>query len=257
MSEALDTRRSPLRVVADVLFGGWFLLVFTVCVLICLLGILVVPGLERRQRIAKTMSQLVFLLTATGPDCEGFDQLPEGPCVLVANHQSYLDGVVMTAALPPRVSFVIKAEMRDVPLAGWLLVRIDSFFVKRDDKRASASAARQILKAARAGRALGFFPEGTFQDYTGIHPFRRGAFAAAKAGKLPIVPVALTGTRDILRCYRWWPRIGRIRIKMLPPITAEDVDQLSAGQLADRARQMIMSETGERDLVLEPVESAA
>ncbi|MEL6199231.1 MAG: hypothetical protein AAFR09_03380, partial [Pseudomonadota bacterium] len=79
MSEALDTRRSPLRVFADVLFGGWFLLVFTVCVLICLLGILVVPGLARRQRIAKTMSQLVFLLTATGPDCEGFDQLPDGP----------------------------------------------------------------------------------------------------------------------------------------------------------------------------------
>ena len=123
--------------------------------------------------------------------------------------------------------------MRDVPLAGWLLVRIDSFFVKRDDMRASASAARQILKAARGGRALGFFPEGTFQDYTGIHPFRRGAFAAAKAGKLPVVPVALSGTRDILRCYRWWPRIGRIRIKMLPPNTTEEEDQLRAGQLAD------------------------
>lgn len=257
MSEAIDASRSPVRVVADALFGLWFVLVFTVCVLICLLGVLLLPGLERRQWAATTMSRLVFRLTGTGPVCEGFGHLPEGPCVLVANHQSYLDGVVMTAALPPRFSFVIKAEMRDVPLAGWLLERIDSFFVKREDARASATAARQILRAAKRGRALGFFPEGTFQDYTGIHPFRRGAFAAAKAGNLPIVPVAISGTRDVLRCYRWWPRIGRIRIRMLPVIPVETVDQLTAAQLADQARQLIMAETGERDLTLEPAETAA
>ena len=243
-----DERRAPHRVMADLLFGGWFVAVFTACALICLLAVLLVPGLARRQRVVSAMARMVFLLTGTGPVMDGLDHLPDGPCVVVANHQSYLDGIVMTAVLPPRFSFVIKGEMQSVPLAGLLLRRIDSFFVDRSHAHASAASARQILRAARRGRALGFFPEGTFTEVPGIHPFRRGAFAAAKAGELPIVPVVITGTRRVLRAERWWPRIGRIHVRLLAPIGREAVAAHSAGKLATLARQRVLTYAGEPDL---------
>ena len=241
-------RRSVPRATADLVFGAWFVLVFTTCAFVCLLAVLVLPGLARRQRVVTAMARLVFVLTGTGPVMDGLDHLPDGPCVVVANHQSYLDGIVMTAVLPPRFSFVIKAEMQNVPLAGLVLRRIDSFFVDRSHAQASASAARQILRAARGGRALGFFPEGTFTAHEGIHPFRRGAFAAAKAGKLPIVPVVIRGTRQVLRSERWWPRAGRIHVRILAPIEADAVEHHSAAQLAALARERVLTYAEEPDL---------
>ena len=95
--------------------------------------------------------------------------LPTGPCVIVANHASYLDGLVLKAALPARFCFVIKKEVTRVPIAGLLLRRIGSEFVDRFNRHAGGMDARRLIKAADAGQALAFFPEGTFLP----HPGRR------------------------------------------------------------------------------------
>lgn len=234
--------------IAHLLFGLWFVLVFAICSVVCLLAVFIVPGVQRRQRIVTGITRLVFLLTGTGPDRDGLAHLPEGPCIIVANHASYLDGVVMTAVLPPRFSFVIKAEMNAVPLAGFLLRRIDSFFVDRSHAQRSASSARQILRAARAGRALGFFPEGTFTDEPGLRAFRRGAFAAAKAGNMAVIPAAINGTRDILPAERWLPRPGRISVTLLPPLDVDFVAAADAETISRAARARIAGVLDEPDL---------
>ena len=82
--------------------------------------------------------------------------------MVVANHASYLDGVVMAAALPPRFGFVIKREMNDVPVAGLLLRRIGSEFVDRFNRHKGGTDARRVLRTAASGHSLVFFPEGTF-----------------------------------------------------------------------------------------------
>ena len=190
MSRVIDALMEIIRLLKTVyatlqhvLFGAWFILVFVVCALLCLFGVALLPGLQRRQRLVRRLTRVIFVLTGLGPDIEGLDHLPSGPCVVAANHASYLDGVVMTAVLPPRFSFVIKGEMRGVPLAGYLLRRIDSFFVDRASANHKAVSARSIIRAAQSGRALGVFPEGTFIDVPGLQRFHRGAFAVAKAGR--------------------------------------------------------------------------
>ena len=105
--------------------------------------------------------------------------LPRGPCVVVANHASYLDGVVLKAALPARFSFVIKKEVSHVPLAGFVLRRIGSEFVDRFNRHAGGMDARRLFKAAETGQALAFFPEGTFLAQPGLGKFHTGAFAIA------------------------------------------------------------------------------
>ena len=92
----------------------------------------------------------------------GCDAMPRDPCVVVANHASYIDGIVAMAALPPDFTFVIKKEMVRVPLASLLLRRLGSAFVERFDRHKGASDARRVWKLAATGQSLVFFPEGTF-----------------------------------------------------------------------------------------------
>ncbi|MEM7762785.1 MAG: lysophospholipid acyltransferase family protein [Pseudomonadota bacterium] len=235
-------------------YGLWFVVVFAACAVLALLAVLLLPSLPLRQRFVHRFTQCIFWLTGSGPVVRGLTNLPDGPCMLVGNHASYLDGPVMTAVLPPRFSFLIKAEMNAVPLAGFLLRRIDSFFVDRSKASKSATSARQIIRAARAGRALGVFPEGTFDDTPGLKQFQKGAFAVAKAGSMPIVPFVIAGTRHILPASSLWPKPGRIHVTLFAPVAVEDVLAHDVVTLRDEVRDMILAHLGEPDLLADAAE---
>ena len=109
-----------------------------------LLEVLVLPRMAHRRVAARALAR-GFLTVAGMPLTVRFaERLPEGQCVVVCNHASYLDGIVLTAALPPQFTFVIKREMADFPLAGALLKRLGSQFVERFDRHRSAADARRV-----------------------------------------------------------------------------------------------------------------
>src|SRR3954466_9089691 len=116
----------PLRLI----YGVYAVLLFLAVTLVALVGVILLPSLRLRRATARIAARTFFLFAGMPVRLEGRDNLPAGQCVVVANHASYLDGVVMTAALPPRFGFVIKREMNDVPLAGLLLRRIGSGVVE-------------------------------------------------------------------------------------------------------------------------------
>src|SRR5687768_3496046 len=109
----------PLRF----LYGVYAAVLFLAVSLTALAGVLLMPTLRLRRGTARIAARTFFLLAGMPLKLRGTENLPSGQCVVVANHASYLDGVVMAAALPPRFGFVIKREMNDVPLAGLLLRR--------------------------------------------------------------------------------------------------------------------------------------
>ena len=117
--------------------------------------------------------------------------------MVVANHASYIDAIIAVAALPPDFAFVIKQEMVRVPLAGLLLRRLGSEFVERFDRHKGASDVRRVLRLAATGQSLVFFPEGTFDERRGIGRFLGGAFATAARSAMPVVAVAIHGTREM------------------------------------------------------------
>src|SRR4029453_8029336 len=118
-------------------------------------------------------------------------RLPVTSCVVVANHASYLDGVVLKAVLPPRFSFVIKREAAAFPVAGLLLRRIGSEFVDRGSQGGRQSDARRVVRRAVAGHSLVFFPEGTFTEKPGLRRFHVGAFVASAGRHKRLVPGAV------------------------------------------------------------------
>ena len=193
----------------------------------------------------------VVLAVADGKSLPpGAGNLPAGQCVVVANHASYLDGVVMTAALPPRFGFVIKREMNDVPGAGLLLRRLGSEFVERFDRHKGATDARRVLRTAANGHSLVFFPEGTFKHEVGLGKFHTGAFAIAARAECPVVPAVILGTRRNMPATRILPRPGPIEVRYgqpIVPVAGGSEDPVL--KLRDESRAAILSQLGEPDLI--------
>jgi 1-acyl-sn-glycerol-3-phosphate acyltransferase len=236
----------PLRLV----YGLYAVVLFIVVALVALLCVLLLPTLGLRRGTARTAARIFFLLAGMPLRIRGLEHLPAGQCVVVANHASYLDGVVMTAALPPRFGFVIKREMNAVPMAGLLLRRIGSEFVERFDRHKGATDARRVLRTAASGHSLVFFPEGTFTSEVGLGKFHTGAFAIAARAACPVVPAVILGTRRNMPATRVLPRPGRIEVRYGDPIAPPTVPQGGdpALLLRDRSRAAILRELGEPDL---------
>ena len=226
-------------------FGIYWATVFAVVAVPALLLVTIIPGVMNRRRVARGGSRLLFRLTGMLPRLHNSENLPPANCVVVANHASYLDGIIMTAALPARFAFVIKKEMMSVPLAGFFLQRIGSHFVERTNPHKSAMDARGLLRSAHADQSLGFFPEGTFHREPGLRRFHKGAFAIAAKTGLPVVPVAIRGSRHILPDGQLLPRAGKIAVTLLDPIEPAG---LSIESLSRGARARILAEVGEPDL---------
>lgn len=231
------------------LFGLYSWLVFTACVLAGILFALLLPGLERRRRWVSGSARATFRLCAIAVRIRGLELLPAGHCVVVANHASYVDGVLLFGFLPPRFSFVIKGEMKHFPLVNLLLHRIGAHFVERFDASGSSRDARHLLKAASAGESLAFFPEGTFQPYAGLDRFRPGAFAAAIRAAVPVVPVVISGSRRVFPGGHLLPRHGHLRIDILTPIEPACAAFGNSRDLAKLSRERILAILDEPDLL--------
>jgi 1-acyl-sn-glycerol-3-phosphate acyltransferase len=178
----------------------------------------------------------------------GIEHLPRTACVLVANHASYLDGLALLAALPVHFSLVAKREFLDHAVARLYLRGLGAQFVERNDLRRSVDDAQRLADAVKAGTSLALFPEGTFVRRLGLRPFRLGAFAAAVAARVAVLPVAIQGARALLPEGQWLARRGTITVTLgspvLPPAPARD-DFAAAVALRDAARAFILAHCGE------------
>jgi 1-acyl-sn-glycerol-3-phosphate acyltransferase len=211
----------------------------------------VTPGVLRRRRIARASAKLFFLLIGSPVRVNGGAIEPHYPCVVVANHASYLDGIILTAALPAGFTYLIKFEMSRVPIAGFILRRLGSAFVDRDDRNDRQRTARALHSLATRGSALGFFPEGTFDKSPGLKPFHLGAFAAAARARLPVVPVVIYGARWKLPSGGLLPRPGPLRVHVCDAVTA-DADDATARALMAATRRTMLVHLDEPDLAPEP-----
>lgn len=171
---------------------------------------------------------------------------------MVANHESYLDGLVLVAATPLPHRFVTKRELLDSVVSRVYLRRLGAVFIERFEAQQSVDDAARLAVAAVDGEPLAVFPEGTFQRAAGIRSFRLGAFAAAAQAGIPVVPVAIRGTRSILPAGSWMPRRHEVTVRIGEPIApAADADAGRAFAVAvtlrDAARAAIVSLAREAD----------
>ena len=210
--------------------------------------VLILPRRRWRWRILRGAARLFLRATGTRPAIEGLTRLPESGSVVVANHASYLDSLVLVATLPGEIVFAAKQELAAQAFAGPFLRRLGILFVERFDRDRGLEDVRTALELAEAGRRLVFYPEGTLTRRPGLLEFRLGAFAVAARAAVAVVPITIQGTRSILRGGQWLPRPGRVRVTIGEILTAQSGDWAAALGLRDRARAEILARCGEPDL---------
>ncbi|QBY55761.1 AMP-binding protein [Cupriavidus oxalaticus] len=229
----------------------WAAWVWTVCVVFALpacLMVVLLPGRPLRRRSARASARLGLALTGLSPKIEGLPELGRSaPVVIVANHASYTDVILLTAVLPPHFTFVAKQELqRSQPLA-LLLGRLGCAFVERFDPARGVEDTSALEKRIIGGESLVFFPEGTFRREPGLMPFRLGAFRCAARARAPVIPIALLGTRSLLRDGRWWPSHASLAFIASEAVFASGDDWQAVLRLRDAARDKIRARLQEPD----------
>ena len=171
----------------------------------------IVPNRDWCWRVTRAGARALIKLTGTKLTITGSENLPDPdtPCLLVANHASYLDGLVMIASTQLKYRFVAKSELKKNFFARLFLSKLDTEFVERFDAEKGILDAKRIADSANSSQPLFFFPEGTLYRMAGLHEFHMGAFTAAANAGLPVLPVTICGTRSKLRGPLLVPETGR------------------------------------------------
>lgn len=228
-------------------YGAYAAVAFAIVILPTCLLIIAGPTLAARRAVGRFGVRLAMAASGNPIRVKGGQHLPPGPCVCVANHASYLDGLVLTAALPPRYSFLVQHGAAGWPLIGKTIERMGVSFVNRGSAREAAAATRELLRRLQEGESFAIFAEGTFQAAPGLLPFHDGAFAIAARAGVPVLPAVIRGTRTVFPEGARLPRQCRVEVELLPVIAPDINGRAGAGALREKVRQAILARCGEPD----------
>ncbi|MEX2109926.1 MAG: lysophospholipid acyltransferase family protein [Gemmatimonadaceae bacterium] len=158
------------------------------------------------------------------------------PHIFAANHVSWFD-VPALAAVLPRYKFVAKAELFKVPVFGGGIRAAGMIEIQRDNRKAAFGAYDLAAKSIQAGNSVVVYPEGTRgYDYR-LRPFKKGPFVLAIAAEVPIVPVILHGTIEVLKRDSLWVHPGTIDIHLLEPVPTAGVGYDGRDELMAKVRR--------------------
>lgn len=223
-------------------------IVFVVVVLLLFCPLLIAaPRLAQRRAIGRLAVRAWLWLSFIPFRVRGLEHLPEQPTVVICNHASYLDGILLTAALPPHFTFFVQHGAADWPYIGLIIRRMGCCFVNRTSPREAAKATKALIDRIKAGESFAIFPEGTFRAAPLLLPFQSGAFVIAARANARVVPTVIRGSRSLLgegrRLFSWAP----ISIECFPAMQASNDSRAAADTLSAMARAVMLANCGEAD----------
>lgn len=183
------------------------------------------------------------ILWAAGVDVElvGTENIhPEAAQILVANHVSWFDVWAIAATLPRVYHFVAKKELARIPLFGRAWITCEHIAIDRSNLNAAVASLDEAAEKIRRDHAtIVMFPEGTRSATGRLQRFKKGAFVLAIKAGAPVVPVAITGSREVMPKGGWIVRPGHIQIRFGKPISVDGVDVRDRDVLVDRAWEAV------------------
>ena len=203
------------------------------------------------------MQQWAIRVSASlGIQCklEGAEILDTTPqCVFIANHCSALDILIIGSKLPRDYRWLAKAPLFRTPFLGWHLSAGGHIPVFRGNKRArNKNIQDRVALALEEGANILYFPEGTRNPDGNLQPFKKGAFVTAATHNLPIVPIVLKGTGELMKKGARHLNVDRTRLcvmSVLPPFwPSEDITDHDeqVASLGERAREIFETELGQK-----------
>ncbi len=166
---------------------------------------------------------------------------PRHPYVIVSNHQSFVD-ILLISNLPWEMKWLSKEELFRIPVLGWMMRMAGDIPVRRGERRSAAEALLQCRDRLAKKVSVVIFPEGTRSPDGELLPFKDGAFRLAVDAQLPILPLVLDGTGTALAKHDW--RMGRsdAELRVLAPIDTTGMTHADVPRLRDEVRRRIARE---------------
>jgi 1-acyl-sn-glycerol-3-phosphate acyltransferase len=175
--------------------------------------------------------------------CEGLDELDlSRPYVLMSNHQSVFDIAAIVSTWPESFRFVAKRELTWIPFFGWALVVGRHVIIDRSRRERAVASLERAAKQVRGGTNVIIFPEGTRSPSGRLGEFKSGGFHLAIQAGVPVLPIAISGSRRITPKRSLRIESGRVRIHYGKPIPTQGMTVEDRNQLKDRVRAAIEAE---------------
>ena len=163
----------------------------------------------------------------------------EGPYVFMSNHQGSYDIFSLMAHLPFQFKWLAKKEIFSIPILGWAMTAAGYISIDREGTRDTVEAMNEAARKIYNGMSVVIFPEGSRSPDGTIQPFKKGGFSLAIKAKVPIVPMAISGSREVMPRGRLEAASGEIRIRVDPPIATENCSVKDREKLMERVREAI------------------
>ena len=205
-------------------------------------------------KVVRSVFKVLLKLAGVTVTVKGAENIPEDTAVLyVGNHRSYFDILAGYTTVPTLLGFVAKKEMEKIPLLRTWMVNVNCLFLDRKNIKEGLKMILQGIEKVKNGVSIWIFPEGTRnpnEDITELLPFKEGSLKIAEKSGCPVVPVAITGTAEILEKHFPFIRPSHVTIEFgeafyIKELPAEDRKRAGAYSEA-RIREMLVKEQEER-----------
>jgi fatty-acyl-CoA synthase len=245
-------------VLAGKLIYTFYMLVILLMTFIPVYIMMLVTKSHTAEKICRLWMKFLIFFSFCPRKIIGTENLTKtSPVIYAANHASYLDSLIILSLIPAGTYFVVKKELFSVPILRTFMHKLNYLAVDRADLSKGIEDTKQIEKILQQGHSIIIFPEGTFGYGAGLRPFRLGAFKIAVETNTAICPIALKGTRYILRDDEKMLQPGSLQVTISEPIKAEGNEWKDVTKLRQDVRSEIAKYCGEPSLDFIAAETVA
>jgi len=196
--------------------------------------------IQRFYDLAIPFIKLGFFLLGMRVKVEGEEHIPDSNAIIVCNHQSVLDIVMMMIATPKRITFFAKKELSKIPFVNGDIKNMGHVFVDRENARRSAKQLDLMQAQLDAGRTIILFPEGTRSTTQELLPFKRGVFVLAARSKKPLLPVYIDGANKLINKKSFLCRPGTVTVRFGKPTT--EFESLDEKELSKQLKEKLFKD---------------
>lgn len=228
------------KIISVVRFTGTILLV-GICSVLSIPSFIVSPSGDLSFEIMRIAAKLMLLLGGVKVFVEGLENVDkENAQIFASNHVSQFDIIVLTAISPVKTGWVAKRELFYIPFLGWLMKANGHIAIDRSSGRKAIKSIKEAAAKVKAGSNIVIFPEGTRSRDGGLLPFKKGVFHLCTRTGVPVVPIYILGTFDVLNPATLSIRSGKVYVKYGKGIPTTDYPNNRAGELMDDLRGRIL-----------------
>lgn len=200
------------------------------------------PSQKQTQFFVRIWYRMILTATAVRTRSVGLDKIQQGlSYVIISNHQSHFDTLALVAELPLIVRFIVKKELRKIPLFGYAVGSTQCIYVDRSDPAQAVKSLQDGIRGLPQGISMLFFAEGTRSSDGRIGPFKKGGFRTAQVAGWPILPVVVHGSRRVLPKGDLEFHPGTIEVEVLDPVPTEEVQVRPWEEIMEEVRQRIVA----------------